>query len=161
MSESRPSEKQSSGERRRRVMVLLWARMAAMFPQWESLYGDVDDPAISGWTKNLEGFTEQELGGAIKSCERWEGKFPPSYPEFRRQCMNARNEAKPTVYDQRIAREKAAGQPISMIEHLSRVATSPTAKRELARVMRLLAGEDVETKEQSMHNLNLYARWSA
>lgn len=158
-SESKPKSSESFDDRRRRVMVALWARMTAMFPQWESLYGNVDSPGIAAWTRNLDGFTELELGGAIRLSERWEGKFPPMYPEFRAMCVNARNAAKPDVTAQRLAEEKAAGQSATMIEHLSRIASGPTALAELERMHRLMAGEEVETFQQSFHACGLGSRW--
>ena len=142
-------------------MIALWARMTQWFPQWQSLYGGVDDPAIYAWTGALARYTEDELGGAIRSCENWDGKFPPSFPEFKSMVMAARSATTPNHTDKRIAMEKQHGKPVAMIEHLARKATSEVAQRELAKMRRILAGEEVETREEAFRNLGLHARWQS
>ena len=105
----------------------------------------------------LESFAELELAGALKLCETRSGTFPPGFPEFRAMCAASR--VKPNVTEERMATEKAAGQPVTMIEHLSRLASSPVALRELDRMRRILAGEDVESFEASFHRCGLGRRW--
>jgi len=148
----------SSEARRRRVMVLLWARMSAMFPQWESLYGNVDGPAIAAWTKNLGEFTEAELGGAIKAAERYEGKFLPSYPEFRAMCAASRASLKSAADTQRLLDERKA-EPTSIMGHLASHATSEAAKAGLANLEAILSGDEVETFEQSYANCGCQRRF--
>jgi hypothetical protein len=123
-------------------MVAMWQRMNQWFGGlWESAYGSVDDQTISAWTGALERFSEPDLAGAIRSCEDWKGKYPPTFPEFKALVLAARSTADVNFTDKRLAQEKAAGKPQSMIEHLSRVATSPIAKRELAKMKRIMNGE--------------------
>ena len=137
--------------------------------QWVSVFGDVDGPAFNGWSSMLETITEMELAGALKLCETRAGTYPPGFPEFRGMCMAARAAARPNVTEKRIAQEKAAGQPISMIEHLARVATTPTSEREMGRILRISdspttrgpSPDDVEPFGKSYHNCGLDARWSA
>jgi len=139
-------------------MIRLWHRMAEFFgPQWEASYGAVDGGAIYSWQGALNRYSEAELAGAVKSCENWDGKFPPTFPEFKALVMAARSAQKPTVTDNRLALEKAGEVPL--IEHLAQYAHSEVAKRELERMYRILAGEEVETFDQSYHNLSLGRRW--
>ena len=141
-------------------MVAMWQRMTDFFgPQWEASFGNVDGSTIYAWTGALNRYSEMELAGAIKSCENWDGKFPPTFPEFKALVMAARSAANPNYTEKRIAVEKQTGQSVTMIEHLSRVANSPIAKQELDRMNRILAGEDVESRETSYHNLGLGFRW--
>ena len=139
-------------------MVALWARLTAIYgSQWVSVYGDVDSPAFNGWSGMLESFAELELAGALKLCETRTGSFPPGFPEFRAMCAASR--VTPNVTEGRMAREKAAGQPVSILEHLSRAASTPVALRELDRIRRIIEGEEVETFDQAYHNCGLGRRW--
>jgi len=142
-------------------MVAMWERMGQWFGNlWESTYGSVNDQTIHAWTGALNRFTEQELAGAIRSCEDWDGKFPPTFPEFKALCMAARSAAKPNITERRLQRETRTGKPDSMIEHLSRHASSHVARTELKKMKQIEAGEQVETKEESMTKLGLHRRWS-
>jgi len=139
-------------QRRRQLMVAMWHRMGAFFGStWESQYGGVNEQTIGAWSGALSDFTVGELAGAIKACEQWESKFPPTWPEFRALLLSVRNASRPNVTQQRIERE--ANTPL--IEHLKRHALTPIAKREIERMERILAGEDVETKRESWNKLGL------
>ena len=148
---------QQQAARRQVIMVAMWERMGQWFGNlWESTYGTVDDQTIQAWTSSLNRFSEMELAGAIRSCEDWDGRFPPTFPEFKALCMAARSAAKPNLTEQRIAKEK---EPDNIIGHLAKHALSDVAKRELDKMRRIMAGEEVETLEQSYDNLGLARRW--
>jgi len=143
-------------QRRRQLMVAMWHRMGAFFGSaWESQYGGVNDQTIGAWTGALYDFTVGELAGAIKACERWESKFPPTFPEFRALLLSVRNASRPNVTDQRIERETNT----PLLEKLRQHASTPIALRELARIERILAGEEVETVPESYDRLGLARRW--
>lgn len=141
-------------------MVALWQRLTDFWPQWESLYGTVDDAAIYAWTIELSKYEEADLAGALKQCTNWDGKFPPSFPEFKALVMAARSANKPTITEQRIALEKKGATTDDFVNHLDKPGLSTVAKRELANIKKNMAGEEVMTKEQAMHNLKLNALWS-
>ena len=93
-------------ERRRKVMIALWAKMRQFFGNaWVSTYGTIDDQTIYGWTGALNQFTEAELAGAIKACEDWPGKFAPNFPEFKTMCMAARANLKSVEISHRVMNE--------------------------------------------------------
>jgi hypothetical protein len=142
-------------------MIAMWERMGQWFGNlWESTYGTAEDQTIHAWTGALNRFSEQELAGAIRSCEDWDGKFPPTFPEFKALCMAARSAAKPNFTEQRIANEEKMKKGLpGAIEHLAKHGISETAKRELDRMRRIVAGEEIETFEESMTNLGLHRRW--
>lgn len=141
-------------------MRLLWKRMRESFGQsWVREYGDANDDAIHTWRDSLADFNEQQIARGVKSASEWTDPFPPTLPQFKQMCLTVRPEESRNLTEQRIEREAKQGKPDSVIEHLARNATSPTAKRELERMRRIVAGEDVETKEDSYHNLGLNRRW--
>ena len=141
-------------------MVALWKRLREYIGQtWVREYGDVNDGAFQSWLPALLEFSEEQIAQGVKACWNWTKDFPPTIGQFRQLCMTVSNQ--PNFTERRIAEEKSTGQPSSMIEHLSRSATTPTAKRELERMRRILAGQDVETKDESMRILGLHRRWGA
>ena len=140
-------------------MVAMWQRMSDYFgPLWESAYGGVDDQAIHAWHGALERYDEKDLGGAIRACENWDGKFPPTFPEFKSLVMAARS-----AQAGKQATERVSAEPVASLEHFTKVRRGDTviAKREKARMAAILRGEDIESKEESMRILGLHARWSA
>ena len=143
--------------RRRKIMCAMWVRLTQWFPNWQTQYGGIDDPTIYAWTGALNRYSEAELAGAIRACENWDEKFLPTFPEFKALVMAARS--KPNVTEARIALEKREGKPVAMIEHLARSATSEIATRELERMRRIQADEDVEPFEVSYHNCGCGYRW--
>jgi len=156
---TRPSREQIEA-RRRKIMIAMWHRMADYFgPLWESSYGTIDGTTIYAWQGAMGQFTEADLAGGIKACENWTEKFPPTFGQFRSLIMAGRS--KPNFTEKREAEEKITGQPASMIEHLSRYASSHVAQRELARMRGIMAGAEAETKDESMRLLGLHRRWGA
>ena len=143
-----------SSERRRAIMVAMWQRMTDYFgPLWESQYGTVDDPAIYSWQGALAQYSEADLAGAIKSCQDWDGKYPPSFPEFKSLVMAARSA--------QAGQEATERATIPSLEHLTKVrrGDSEIAKREKKRMAAIARGEDVETKAESYRKLGLARRW--
>jgi len=152
-----PTEAKES--RRRTIMVAMWQRMTDYFgPQWEASYGNVDSGTIYAWTGALNQYSETNLAGAIRSCENWDGKFPPTFPEFKGLVLASR--ARQNFTDKRMALEKSAGKPVALLEHLARSAVSEIAQRELARMHDLLAGKEIEEFQTSYHNCGLGSRWA-
>ena len=148
--------------RRKKLMVLLWTKMSQMFGGiWESSYDGVRGPAIKTWMDALGIFTEDEILGAIGLCLDWKKDkgLIPTLPDFRALCFASRKS--PNFTEKREAEEKITGQPQSMIEHLSRHATSHIAQRELARMRGIIAGCEAETKQESYDLLHLSIRWGA
>jgi len=146
--------------RRKKLMVLLWAKMSQMFGGiWESSYDGVRGPAIKTWFDALGIFTEEEILGAIDLCLDWKKDkgLIPTLPDFRALCFASRKP--PNFTERREAEEKIAGKPASMIEHLSRFASSHIAQREVARMRGIIAGAPAETKQESYDNLGLARRW--
>ena len=153
-------EKQSNAPdaRRRAIMVAMWQRMSDYFGgSWQGAYGGVNDPAIYAWTGSLNRYSEADLAGAIRSCENWDGKFPPTFPEFKGLVLASR--ARQNFTDKRMALEKSTGKPVALMEHLARSATSDVANRELARMHDLLAGKEIEEFQTSYHICGCGSRW--
>jgi len=148
-------------ERRRTIMVAMWQRMSDYFgPLWESAYGGVDDQAIYAWTGALAHYSESEIGGAVKACENWDGKFQPTFPEFKSMVMAARSA--------QAAKPPANPEPVASLEYFTkeRRTDSEIAKREKKR-MRAIPGSpksrdpsdaDVESFKTSFNNLHLARR---
>jgi hypothetical protein len=136
--------------------------MADFFgPLWESSYGTVDDQAIYAWTGALNRYSEQELAGAINACQDWDGKFPPTFPEFKSMVMAARSAQ---------AADQATPSPeVKNLEHFTKVrrGDSEIAKREKKRMAAIPfspeslepSDDDVETFEESYKNLKLQTRY--
>ena len=145
---------------RKKLMVWLWAKMSLTFGGgWEGTYGGVRDPGIKEWMDSLGIFTDDEIRGGRELALDWDGKYVPTLPQFRSLCFASRKT--PNFTEKREAEEKITGKPASMIEHLSRYASSPTAQRELARMRGVMAGAEAETKDESMRLLGLHTRWGA
>lgn len=134
-------------------MVALWKKMRESFGgTWTREYGDIDGEAIWLWQRSLAMFTPNQLARGIKSAQEWTGRFPPNLPQFKDLCLTMRpEEIKPF---------KSEIKQLSDFTKRKR-GDSETAKREKARIARILAGEEVETREESMHNLGLNRRWGA
>jgi len=136
-------------------MVAMWQRMSDYFgPLWESAYGGVDDQAIHAWHGALERYDEKDLGGAIRACENWDGKFPPTFPEFKSLVMAARS-----AQAGQVATERAKTTP--SMEHFTtpKRGDSEIARREKKRMAAIGRGEEVETKAESYRNLDLTKLW--
>jgi len=145
---------------RKKLMVWLWAKMSLTFGGgWEGTYGGVRDPGIKEWMDSLGIFTDDEIRGGRELALDWDGKYVPTLPQFRSLCFASRKT--PNFTEKREAEEKITGQPQSMIEHLSRHATSHIAQRELARMRGIIAGCEAETKQESYDLLHLSIRWGA
>ena len=135
-------------------MVAMWQRMTDYFgPLWEAQYGTVEDPAIYSWQGALERYSEDDLAGAIKSCQNWDGQYPPTFPEFKSLVMAARS-----TQAGQAATERAT---VTSLEHFTKVrrGDSEIAKREKKRMAAIERGEDVETKAESYQHLKLARRW--
>lgn len=148
--------------RRVKIMTALWNRMTGFFgAAWVSSYGEVGGEGFKTWMDALGILTEDKIARGVKSCMEWTGDFPPNVAQFSKLCMTARPEEKPNYTERRMGREKAEGKSVNMLEHLARHAVSPTAKAELDKMRRIVAGEEVETKEESYQKLGLIKRWGA
>lgn len=141
-------------------MTALWKRMREYFGQtWTREYGEADGQAINAWSEALREFSEAQIARGVKWCQSWQGDWPPNLGEFRQMCLTVRPEELPNITEKRVALERQTGKPTHILEHLARVATSEVAKRELSRMYRIAAGEDVETAEDSRTILGLHRRW--
>jgi len=147
-------------DRRRAIMIAMWTRMGDYLglEKWKRHYGTKDGTACAAWTTALYEFDEDDIASAITSCQVWDGFDPPTLPQFRAMVVAIRKNREPTVTSERLAyeREVEAG---NIVEHLESIAKTPVAIRELERMKRILAGEEVETREQALHNLQLRVRW--
>lgn len=144
-------------ERRRQLMVAMWHRMSTFFGSiWESQYGGVNDQGISSWSGALGEFTVEELGGAIGECQKWDGKFPPTFPEFRALCQSARSKSRPNWTEQRIEREVGVAQLVK-----PKRGDSAIARRYKAMIRDMLAGEYDETVEESQARLKIVRTYEA
>jgi len=123
--------------------------------QWVKSYGESDGSTRPAWQGALGEFSANEVAAALKSCEDWESKFPPTFPEFKALCTSARAKARPNWTEQRIS----SGRPLMTV--LREKATTPIAKEELAKMDRIMAGEGPETREESYRKLRLARRWGA
>ena len=148
--------------RRVKVMTALWNRMTGFFgAAWVSSYGEVGGEGFNTWLDALGILTEDKIARGVKSCMEWTGEYPPNVAQFTKLCMTTRPEEKPNYTERRIEQEKQTGQKVGLMEHLKRKATTPTAKREIERMERILAGEEVETRAESYDKLGLARRWGA
>ena len=144
------TEKPLSG-RRRKVMIALWHKLTIYFPHWETLYGDVDGQPIHSWQSALSSFTEMDLKGALALCEDWTGKYVPTFPEFKRLCKAAKAERQAMVTVQ------PPNPSVKSLEELGGGKRTDTEaiKRHKERFRRIMAGEEIETVEESMRILGL------
>ena len=147
-------------QRRELVMTTLWQRMGEIFGnQWELNFGAAGGSAYQTWTSGLADYSEEQIRNGVEQCRKWTSSFIPHMGQFIELCTVKRTD-KPNFTDLRIAEEKRTGAGLDgMIEHLSKHALSETAKRELDRMRRIIAGEDIESFEESMTNLGLHRRW--
>ena len=69
----------------------LWEKMIAMFGhKWASTYGPTDSGDT--WRKVLTGITSRQLADGLNHLATHGDAWPPSAPEFRKMCLNARND---------------------------------------------------------------------
>ena len=133
-------------DRRRVIMVAMWARMSTYFGSlWESQYGDVNDQSIYGWQGALWPLSENQIAVGIKACQDWKDKFPPTFGQFKALCLSGPSEDKATL---KLEREVDAA------------VLNLVAARELIRQANILADNCDESREQSMEKLGLNRRWS-
>lgn len=133
-----------------RIMAAIWHRLGALFGSaFESQYGPSGGSTYLAWQDALADLTVQQLRDGLKMCERWDGEFPPNGPKFRGLCVSARMKG-PNWTEQRIRDGK------SLLERVKHKANTPTAKEELERLQRVLRGDSVESKEDSMRVLELH-----
>jgi len=145
-------------ERRQLVMTTLWQRMGEMFGnQWELNFGKPGGPSYLTWTEGLAGYSEAQIRNGVEHCRTWDSKgFVPNLPQFAGLCLTRRSVG-PNITAERIERE--ANTPL--LEKLRHSANTPIAKHELGRIERIMAGEEVETKEESYRKLGLHVRWGS
>ena len=139
-------------ERRKLVMVTLWQRMREMFGNvWELNYGTADGKSIETWAAGLADYSENQIRKGVKQRSKWDKPFPPNLGQFARLCL-IKSYQPPTPPSK-----------VKSLQDLTKTRPGDTAiaKRERARVAKILRGEDVETKEESMEVLKLHARWGA
>ena len=132
-------------------MIALWHKLTMYFPHWESLYGDVDGQPINSWQSALINFSELDLKGALTLCEDWTGKFPPTFPEFKQLCKAAKSQI-----DARVPYQPPNPE-VKSLEAIGRAKQADTEaiKQHKERFRRMLAGEEVETVEESMRILGM------
>lgn len=137
--------------RRKKLMVWLWANMSARFGGvWESAYGGIRDPGIRMWMDDLGAFSDDEIRGAAELAKDWDGKFPPTCPEFRALCMSVRAKSRPNWTEQRIEREVSVAQLAA-----PKAGDSAIATRYKAMTRAIPAGEHEETREESLDRLKI------
>ena len=138
---------ESPKARQRAVMVALWKRMREYMGQsWVREYGDVDGEAINAWQLALSSLKEHQIAEGVKACQHWTKDFPPTFGQFRELCV-ARRHTPITPPPQTVAQLTAP-----------RGSDSGVAKGEKERIAAIMRGEEVETKEASMHKLGFTAR---
>lgn len=144
-------------------MVAFWKRMREYFgANWIREYGDVDDEAIQAWQNALKDYGEDQIARGVKACQNWQSAFPPTLGAFLKLCLTVGPEERKNFTDRRIENErKLATGAAGAIQHLAKHALSDTAKHEVERMKRIFAGEEIESKEESMTNLGLHRRWQA
>jgi hypothetical protein len=151
-------------DRRAAIMLAMWQRMADYLgPKWERAYGSArredgsEGSAFHAWSRTLEGYEESDIGAAITACQRWADFDPPTIADFLSMVGKARQDRAlvAPVADLRIAHKPDA----TVIEHLAQFGVTPVALAELDRMRRSAAGDEVETKAESMRILKLGARW--
>jgi hypothetical protein len=144
---------------RKKLMVYLWAKMSQIFGGiWESSYGSIREPGIKTWMDALGVFADDEIRGAVELAYDWkrEKGLIPTLPDFRSLCYAARK--KPNFTERRIEGEEVK----SLADFTKpRKTDGPIAIREKARMKRILVGEDVESRDESMTRLGLHRRWQA
>lgn len=121
-----------------------------------SQYGAVGDGGRQTWKDGLSGYSEEQIGRGLKNCLAWNQAFPPNLSQFAALCLQTRPEEKQNFTEARMARGEESSSPLA---HLKKFANSDVAKRELERMRRIMAGQEVETFEQSYHGLQLGRRW--
>lgn len=100
------------------------------------------------WLAGMKDLTEAQIVRGVESLANWTKPFPPGLGQFRELCL-----ATAPAYHDRYEIKKP------LLEHLASMADSEIAKRELDRMRRIKAGEDVETFHTSYHNCGLGKRW--
>ena len=100
-------------------------------------------------------FTEEQIASGAKSCQKWTKDFPPTLGQFRQMCMEVTNA--PNFTERRMETE------IKSLTDFTKPcrADGPIAQREKQRIADILAGKEVETKDESMTRLALHRRWQS
>ena len=128
-SESTHAHREVDFERRRKLMVALWARGSQFFGGlWEATYGSVGEQTIYAWQGATSTLTELQLATGVRGLEKWQDKYPPTFGQFRALC---------TAQDQ--VRSNAIGVGHQLTHQVDRQAVKHIAEQELAK-MRALAG---------------------
>lgn len=141
-------------------MAALWRRLRQYLGlSWTRERGEAGGSESEAWLEALQDFTTDQIARGVKSCREWEDGFPPNLGQFRKLCLTPRPEERQTFTDKRIERERREGKSVGMLEHLARSAHSDIAKRELERMRRIMAGEHVETKQESYRKTGQQTRW--
>ena len=141
----------SLAERREAVMTRLWQRMGELFGnQWELNFGKAGGPSYRTWMEGLADYSELQLKNGLEQCRTFDSGFVPNLPQFARLCLTHEKRG-PNFTEERIERER----DVPLLEKLKRNANTPIAQHELARILRILDGEHVETRRESWDNLGL------
>lgn len=145
--------------RRKLVMERLWTRLGEIFGNpWELNFGKVGGSAFDTWAEGLANYSEQQLAHGIRQAATWDSGFVPNLGQFCKLCLSAKPQ-ETIEAEQRIARDSEIK---SLEDFTKRKRTdSPIAAREKDRMRRILAGEDIESKDESYKKLKLHARWGA
>ncbi len=151
VSDSRMKSMPQSIDRRKHVMVTLWERMADIFGNyWGLNYGEPGGRSMQTWAAGLAKYSESQIKHGVEQLANWNNRFPPNLGQFSALCLSSQPKTLPP----------------SDIKQLSdftkpKRGDSEIARREKKRMARIQAGEDVETKEESMRNLGFHVRHGA
>jgi hypothetical protein len=144
-----------SDPQRLAIMTRLWQRMRELLGQsWVRAYGEADGQTPHAWAGALGDFTPTEIGGAIQAVQDWDSAFPPTFPEFKALCLSVRAKQRPNWTQERVAREV----PLQQLT-APQPGDSETARQEKAMIRQIMAGEDVESRQESYDRLHLARRW--
>jgi hypothetical protein len=146
----------SSAERREAVMTRLWQRMGEIFGnQFELNFGRPGGSTYYTWLEALAQYSEQQLRNGLEQCRQWDSGFVPHLGQFAKLCLT-KQRIGPNFTEERLARGKCIA---GVLEHLGKRAHTEAAKAELERILRIVAGEEVETFAESYRKLDLQLRW--
>lgn len=149
---------QPDSDRRWRIMVAMWERMAQWFGnRWEREYGTIENQTIHAWMGALNRYDEQDIVAAMHDMTQWDSPHPPSFPEFRGMVAAHQARRQPNWTEDKDEAEQTRGKGVGgVLENLKKGATTEAAKAEIEKMLQIWRGELDIPKAESIRHLNLH-----
>ena len=161
-SPARPMNQQEIIKKRHHALISrVWTIMSSHFLQKWAAAGDVDGSVFNEWLNGLKDMSVDQLrtgSMAIRDIpvDRDGKVWPPSLPEFRAMCRNQSSRVQ-TYSDRNFTQEGIDSGEVKSLKHFGKRKRGDTQNTIEAKKTfnKILAGEDVQTKEESMRVLGM------